>query len=292
MRRVFRSTLSVGENLFHRHASGAWKLEPEKACDRRRDIEIADVPDTDSLANTHAGRDKRRIHARMLGHLFLRLSGHRDDGLMRPSFSHRSLTARGNRAFRLSDKDLKKMRAALERTKRSLDLSPSGERSARVSEPGEGRGADAFMPSTSPPMEPLSHLHELVPLFDRQRLGETSERFGKLATLLRKHHLVQRDPLDFLPVDDDLAELRVERVPVRSMLFRKRNEFQNRLGHDSLYLRLLFFARVNARQNEASRKLGALGYSGREKKSVSRRTVCPGTVDFKKKIHFLLEETR
>ena len=77
-----------------------------------------------NVTDTAYARALGRVLAHELGHLFLRLNGHHDDGLMRPSFSRRSLRAKGNRAFRLSDNDLKKMRAALERTKRSLNLSP------------------------------------------------------------------------------------------------------------------------------------------------------------------------
>ena len=113
-----------------------WSEQIARAVDG--DWDRREVPNVTNINGTVYARALGRVLAHELGHLFLRLSGHRDDGLMRPSFSHRSLTARGNRAFRLSDKDLKKMRAALERAKRSLTLSPSGERSARVSEPGEG----------------------------------------------------------------------------------------------------------------------------------------------------------
>ena len=54
-----------------------------------------------------------RVLAHELGHLLLRLNGHRDRGLMRSSFSHRSLTARGSRAFRLAEEDLQAIREAL-----------------------------------------------------------------------------------------------------------------------------------------------------------------------------------
>ena len=69
------------------------------------------------VSDTAYARALGRVLAHELGHVFLRLSGHRDNGLMRPSFSHRTLTAKSNRAFRMSDKDLKKVRAILERTK-------------------------------------------------------------------------------------------------------------------------------------------------------------------------------
>ena len=54
-----------------------------------------------------------RVLAHELGHLLLRLNGHRDRGLMRSAFSHRSLTARGRRAFRLDEKDLQAIRETI-----------------------------------------------------------------------------------------------------------------------------------------------------------------------------------
>ena len=54
-----------------------------------------------------------RVLAHELGHLLLRLNGHRDRGLMRSTFSHRSLIARGRGAFRLSADDLDAIRATL-----------------------------------------------------------------------------------------------------------------------------------------------------------------------------------
>jgi hypothetical protein len=55
-----------------------------------------------------------RVLAHELGHLLLRLNGHRDHGLMRSTFSHRSLIARGRGAFRLAPDDLRAIRTALE----------------------------------------------------------------------------------------------------------------------------------------------------------------------------------
>ena len=55
-----------------------------------------------------------RVLAHELGHMFLRLNGHRERGLMRSAFSHRSLTGRGRRAFRLSKSDLEAIRDAIE----------------------------------------------------------------------------------------------------------------------------------------------------------------------------------
>ena len=72
----------------------------------------AGVPEVDDASFSNA---LGRVLAHELGHLLLRLNGHRDRGLMRPAFSHGSLTARGRRAFRLSDQDLEAIREGLER---------------------------------------------------------------------------------------------------------------------------------------------------------------------------------
>ena len=56
-----------------------------------------------------------RVLAHELGHLLLRLNGHRDRGLMRSTFSHRSLIASGRDAFRFAADDLRAIRAALVR---------------------------------------------------------------------------------------------------------------------------------------------------------------------------------
>ncbi len=54
-----------------------------------------------------------RVLAHELGHLFLRLDGHRDRGLMKPSFSHRALVGRSDRSFRFSAEDLERLREAV-----------------------------------------------------------------------------------------------------------------------------------------------------------------------------------
>jgi hypothetical protein len=69
------------------------------------------------VSKTVYARALGRVLAHELGHLFLRMNGHRANGLMRASFSHSTLTARTNRAFRMSEHDLASMRAALEHTK-------------------------------------------------------------------------------------------------------------------------------------------------------------------------------
>ncbi|MFQ5791240.1 MAG: hypothetical protein ACE5JI_12285 [Acidobacteriota bacterium] len=59
-----------------------------------------------SVSDSLLGRALGRVLAHELGHLFLRLQTHRRTGLMRSSFAHGELTARGRDAFRLSDEDL------------------------------------------------------------------------------------------------------------------------------------------------------------------------------------------
>ena len=100
----------LGHTSFRARRVTLWSEQIARAVDG--DWDRREVP---NVAKSVYARALGRVLAHEIGHLFLRLNGHRDDGLMRPSFSHRTLTARGNRAFRLSDKDLKKMRAALER---------------------------------------------------------------------------------------------------------------------------------------------------------------------------------
>lgn len=60
------------------------------------------------------GRAIGRVLAHELGHLFLGLNGHHDRGLMRKSFSRRSLISRNPRSFRLPEKTLEAMRREIE----------------------------------------------------------------------------------------------------------------------------------------------------------------------------------
>lgn len=82
-----------------------------------------DRRDLPRVSRTVYARALGRVLAHELGHLFLRMSGHRTDGLMRASFSHGTLTASGNRAFRMSQRDLERMRIALERATASTPSS-------------------------------------------------------------------------------------------------------------------------------------------------------------------------
>jgi hypothetical protein len=56
------------------------------------------------------GRALGRVLAHELGHLLLALNGHRSKGLMRASFKHRDLSGNRTSAFRLSSKDIEKVR--------------------------------------------------------------------------------------------------------------------------------------------------------------------------------------
>ena len=100
--------------LGHTHINGRritlWSEQVSRGVDGSWDrIGVPDIDDT-LFANALG-----RVLAHELGHLLLRLNGHRDRGLMRPAFSHRSLTARGRHAFRLSGEDLEEIRETLGR---------------------------------------------------------------------------------------------------------------------------------------------------------------------------------
>jgi hypothetical protein len=56
-----------------------------------------------------------RVLAHELGHLFLSLDGHREKGLMKANFSYRALSGASDRAFRLSENDLERVRKTLTR---------------------------------------------------------------------------------------------------------------------------------------------------------------------------------
>lgn len=105
----------LGHTSFTARRITLWSEQIARAVDG--DWDRRQVPNVSNINDTAYARALGRVLAHELGHVFLRLSGHRDNGLMRPSFSHRTLTAKSNRAFRMSDKDLKKVRAILERTK-------------------------------------------------------------------------------------------------------------------------------------------------------------------------------
>jgi len=85
-----------------------WSRQVARAVDGNWDSR--EPPEVDE--GMHA-RALGRVFAHELGHLLLRLNEHREDGLMRSSFSHRSLTARGGRSFRLSKEDLERIRSAI-----------------------------------------------------------------------------------------------------------------------------------------------------------------------------------
>jgi hypothetical protein len=93
-----------------------WSEQVARALDG--DWDAAEVPEVDEQALATA---IGRVLAHELGHLFLRLNGHRARGLMRPSFSHRSLKGTSDRSFRLSGEDLDRVRAAIARIRASAE---------------------------------------------------------------------------------------------------------------------------------------------------------------------------
>ncbi|HXV62402.1 MAG TPA: hypothetical protein VEK15_17005, partial [Vicinamibacteria bacterium] len=90
-----------------------WAGQVARAVDG--DWDRAELPDVDERV---LARALGRVLAHELGHLFLRLNGHREDGLMRGAFSHRSLTSRSRRGFLLSKRDMERLRASLGRYSR------------------------------------------------------------------------------------------------------------------------------------------------------------------------------
>ena len=88
-----------------------WSEQVARAVDGNWDREA--LPDVDDRVYARA---VGRVLAHELGHVLLRLNGHRDRGLMRSAFSHRSLTAGGRRAFRFAEEDLQAIRDTLLRT--------------------------------------------------------------------------------------------------------------------------------------------------------------------------------
>ena len=97
-----------------------WSEQVVRAVDGNWDrTELPDVND-----GVYA-RALGRVLAHEIVHLLLRLNGHRDRGLMRPAFSHHSLTARGRGAFRLAEDDVLAIRRALQRPA-TLDAGAEG----------------------------------------------------------------------------------------------------------------------------------------------------------------------
>lgn len=69
--------------------------------------------DSPRVDGSSLGTALGRVLAHELGHLFLRLDGHRESGLMKPSFTQRALTESRDRSFRFSARDLESLREAV-----------------------------------------------------------------------------------------------------------------------------------------------------------------------------------
>jgi hypothetical protein len=78
------------------------------------DWDLAEAPGADEVDQDTLALALGRVLAHELGHLFLRMEGHLDGGLMRASFSHRALTGKSDRPFRLSSEDMARVRLAVE----------------------------------------------------------------------------------------------------------------------------------------------------------------------------------
>lgn len=74
-----------------------------------------DRKDPPPVGEDFLGTALGRVLAHELGHLFLRLNGHRENGLMKPSFSQRALVSKSDRPFRLSREDLERVRGVIAR---------------------------------------------------------------------------------------------------------------------------------------------------------------------------------
>ena len=126
-----------------------WSEQVARAVDGNWDRK--ELPNVDDRVYAQA---LGRVLAHELGHLLLRLNGHRDRGLMRSAFSHRSLTARGRRAFRLAEEDLQAIREtllhAVAKNKKRLPSRLRDEREA-PRQPSGGSGAPSRLAPPSAP---------------------------------------------------------------------------------------------------------------------------------------------
>jgi hypothetical protein len=96
-----------------------WTEQIARAVSGKWDRRDAPRVDRNSL-----GTALGRVLAHELGHLFLRLNGHRENGLMTPSFSQRALVGTSDRAFRLSEEDLERVTEIITRLQVSLRQEP------------------------------------------------------------------------------------------------------------------------------------------------------------------------
>jgi hypothetical protein len=100
----------------HDHRLGHTNLRTRRITLWSHQVARAVVGEWESEAPPDVGADRLaralgRVLAHELGHLFLGLNGHRERGLMRRSFSRRSLAASNRRAFRLRAADFALIRS-------------------------------------------------------------------------------------------------------------------------------------------------------------------------------------
>ena len=98
----------LGTTAIGRRRITLWTHQVERAVTGDWDRRV--LPPIDPEAH---GRALGRVLAHELAHLYLRLYGHHQKGLMRSSFSHRSLASKNGRSFRLSREDLDRIRVAI-----------------------------------------------------------------------------------------------------------------------------------------------------------------------------------
>lgn len=111
----------LGHTLLSTKRVTLWTDQVTRAVDGNWDRK--DLPTVD---DERFSRALGRVLAHELGHLFLRLYGHRPDGLMRKAFPHRALTSRSGKGFRFSNLDLERLRASLERYSKPARTAPDG----------------------------------------------------------------------------------------------------------------------------------------------------------------------
>jgi hypothetical protein len=120
LRRPEREIISGCRRNLHDHRLGHTHLPARRVTLWTEQVARAvagswDRKDTPPVDDDFLGTALGRVLAHELGHLFLRLNGHRENGLMTPSFSQRALVSKSDRPFRLSEEDLERVRGVIAR---------------------------------------------------------------------------------------------------------------------------------------------------------------------------------